>query len=100
MGCRSAEVESIAAADKQPDLCILTDINTPFEQDGTRDGENIRGWMDSVFREELEKSGRKFIEVKGNPGQRLETSLTAIRELAAQKGANNLGPSENHPCGT
>ena len=100
LGCRSAEVESIAAADKQPDLCILTDINTPFEQDGTRDGENIRGWMDSVFREELEKSGRKFIEVKGNLGQRLETSLTAIRELAAQKGANNLGPSENHPCGT
>jgi len=81
MGSRSAEVEAIAAAEKAPDLCILTDVNTPFVADGTRDGEMIRGWMDEVFREELARSGRRFIEVSGPIETRLQECLKAVRAL-------------------
>lgn len=81
MGGRSKEVEAIAEAEKKPDLCILTDVNTPFVEDGTRDGEKIREWMDQVFREELARSGRRFIEVSGPAEARLEACLNEIRSL-------------------
>ena len=41
----SPAVDAIAAAHRRPDLYLLTDVNTPFEQDGSRDGELIREWM-------------------------------------------------------
>src|SRR6185436_18227497 len=38
LGYKSAEVESIANSHRRPDLYLLTDVETPFVQDGTRDG--------------------------------------------------------------
>jgi NadR type nicotinamide-nucleotide adenylyltransferase len=81
MGCRSSEVEAHVASRKPPTLCILTDISTPFENDGTRDGEHIREWMHGVIRNELVTSKRLFIEVNGTQNDRLNQALAAIRAL-------------------
>jgi NadR type nicotinamide-nucleotide adenylyltransferase len=78
---RSPEVEAIALTHRSPDLVILTDIATPFEQDGVRDGELIRGWMHDVFLEELIKSKRRFIMVKGTPKERLEQACSEINRI-------------------
>jgi NadR type nicotinamide-nucleotide adenylyltransferase len=80
MGHRSPEVEAIAAP-RHYDLYLLTDINTPFEQDGTRDGEDIRHWMHHVFVAELKAWGKPYIEVSGTPEERLTHSAEAIEAL-------------------
>lgn len=87
MGCRSSEVEAHVASRKPPTLCILTDIATPFEDDGTRDGEHIREWMHGVICDELIAHKRPFVEVTGTQRERLDQALSAIRSL-------NNGPSE------
>lgn len=78
---RSPEVEAIARSHRCPDLVILTDIATPFEQDGVRDGELIRDWMHQVFIDELVKSKRRFILVKGTPEERLKQALMEINKI-------------------
>lgn len=83
MGARSPEVEAIAAGHRRPDLYILTDIDTPFEQDGTRDGEHVREWMHEVFVEELRAQGRHFRAVSGTRDERLRQSVGYIEELLA-----------------
>ena len=83
MGARSPEVEEIAARGRRPDLYILTDIETPFEQDGTRDGEHVREWMHGVFEAELRAQGRAFKPVTGARGERLRQAVGYIEELLA-----------------
>jgi HTH-type transcriptional regulator, transcriptional repressor of NAD biosynthesis genes len=75
----SAEVDAVAAAHRRPDLYLLTDVTTPFEQDGTRDGELIREWMHRTFAEELTAHGRPFVEVSGTRAERLAAAAAAIR---------------------
>ncbi len=81
VGARSPEVEAIAARQRRPDLYLLTDIDTPFEQDGTRDGEHVRGWMHEVFAEELRAQGRPYKPVKGPRDVRLRQAVGYIEEL-------------------
>lgn len=81
MGARSPEVEELAARHRRPDLYLLTDIQTPFEQDGTRDGEHVRGWMHEVFAEELRAQGRPHRPVSGARGERLGQAVGYIEEL-------------------
>lgn len=83
MGARSPEVEGIAARHGRHDLYILTDIDTPFEQDGTRDGEHVRAWMHEVFVEELRAQGRPHKPVEGTRGERLRQAVGYIEELTA-----------------
>ncbi|HEX8117062.1 MAG TPA: AAA family ATPase [Pyrinomonadaceae bacterium] len=83
MGARSPEVEAIAARQRRPDLYILTDIATPFEQDGTRDGEHVREWMHQIFVEELRAQGRPYKSVGGARGERLGQAVGYIEELLA-----------------
>lgn len=85
MGGWSSEVDAIAAAHRRPDLYLLTDVNTPFEQDGTRDGEAIREWMHRTFEEELTADARPFVRVTGSRAERLRTAAEAIRGLMAAK---------------
>lgn len=80
MRTRSSEVEAIAAAHRLPDLYLLTDLATPFVQDGTRDGEHIRAWMQRAFLEELTATGRPFVEIAGSQEKRLADGLAAIRK--------------------
>lgn len=81
LGGWSVAVDAIAQAHRRPDLYLLTDVNTPFFQDGTRDGELIREWMHQTFVEELTAHNRPFLPVTGTPDERLATALGAIRGL-------------------
>jgi HTH-type transcriptional regulator, transcriptional repressor of NAD biosynthesis genes len=81
MGARSPEVEEMAARHRRPDLYLLTDINTPFVQDGTRDGEHVREWMHEVFAEELRAQGRPYRRVSGTRGERSGQSVGYIEGL-------------------
>jgi len=79
-GRRSSEVEAIAATQRPADLYLLTDINTPFEQDGTRDGEAIRTWMHDTFVDELTLQGRKFVLLVGSKAERKQQAIEAIEQ--------------------
>jgi NadR type nicotinamide-nucleotide adenylyltransferase len=78
---RSAAVEAIVAAHRRPDLYLLTDVNTPFEQDGTRDGEAIRDWMHAMFVEELTAQQRPFQLLTGSHNERLANAIRMIDDL-------------------
>lgn len=88
MGTRSAEVETLAGRHRRPDLYLLADVNTPFVQDGTRDGEAIRGWMHERFIEQLRADGRPYVEVAGLPEVRLRLAAAAIDGLLCARGAH------------
>ena len=81
IGSRSPEVERIAATHRRPDLYLLSDINIPFVQDGTRDGEQIRNWMHGRFIERLTADGRRFLPLRGNLSLQLEQAKRAVAEL-------------------
>lgn len=78
LGQRSSAVESIVAAHRSPDLYLLTDVNTPFVQDGTRDGETIREWMHQTFLEELAAQKRPFHFLRGSPEERFNEAVIQI----------------------
>ena len=80
LGRRSATMERLAA-DRRYALHILTADDIPFVQDGTRDGEPIRGWMTQRFREVLAASGRPWLEVRGSRAGRLDAAVRAIDAL-------------------
>lgn len=70
VGHRSPEVERLV---RPADLWVLTADDIPFVQDGTRDGQHLRGWMTERFRERL--AGRRWIEVRGSVEQRIAAVL-------------------------
>ncbi len=81
LGERGRMVEQIAAAHRRPDLYFLTDVATPFEQDGTRDGEAIREWMHASFVAELHATGREYLFLSGPPEERLRVATLAVRAV-------------------
>jgi NadR type nicotinamide-nucleotide adenylyltransferase len=81
LGFRSPEVEAIVAAHRRPDLYLLTDICTPFVQDGTRDGEAIRDWMHEQFREQLPGRCTPFRQMTGSAHERLQQAIKVIDDL-------------------
>ncbi|MGZ9930131.1 AAA family ATPase [Streptomyces sp. NC-S4] len=83
-GGRNAEVERIAGLTRR-DLYLLTDhADVPFEDDGLRDGEHLRPWMTERFRAELERTGRRFLVVRGDRAARLEEAVRAVDALLAE----------------
>jgi NadR type nicotinamide-nucleotide adenylyltransferase len=81
VGGRSPEVEQIAADHRHPDIYLLPDVNTPFVQDGTRDGEQIREWMHATFIEELSRHNRPFRLLSGSFEERLRQAISYIEQL-------------------
>ncbi|WP_069744575.1 AAA family ATPase [Streptomyces sp. EN23] len=81
VGGRNPLVEEIAdRADHH--LWLLTDHEgVAFEDDGLRDGEELRPWMTDRFRAELTRTGRRFIEMTGPPETRLAAAVAAVDEL-------------------
>lgn len=59
-------------------LYILTDIDIPFVQDGTRDGQHIRYAMHQLFIKELQKHHKNYIVVSGSKKSRLKQAIKAI----------------------
>lgn len=56
----------------------------PFEDDGLRDGPHLRPWMTGRFREELERTGKRFLVVRGDREERLAAAVAAVDELLAE----------------
>ena len=63
------------------DLYILTDIDIPFVQDGTRDGEKIRSWMHQLFIKELTRRKQKYIIISGSKQYRLKKAIDEIEKI-------------------
>ncbi|MFF4583564.1 AAA family ATPase [Streptomyces sp. NPDC001389] len=84
VGGRNHEVERIAARTRR-DLYLLTDHEgVPFEDDGLRDGPQLRPWMTARFRRELARTGRRFLVVGGDRRARLEQAVAAVDGLLAE----------------
>ena len=71
-----------------PLLYLLTGDEIPFVQDGLRDGEHVRHEMQQRFRDVLATQPVPWIEVRGTPQQRVETSAAAVR--SAMTSAHSL----------
>jgi HTH-type transcriptional regulator, transcriptional repressor of NAD biosynthesis genes len=80
LGTRSPAVERLAAG-RSYALHVLTGDDIAFVQDGTRDGEHIRGCMTARFRQVLAASGRAWLEVRGDRSQRLADAVRVIDSL-------------------
>ncbi|WP_405800341.1 AAA family ATPase [Streptomyces sp. NBC_01506] len=84
VGGRNPLVEEIA--DRVPHhLWLLTGHEgVAFEDDGLRDGEELRPWMTGRFRAELTRTGRTFVALDGPREQRLADAVTAVDALLDQ----------------
>ena len=80
MGFTSNQVAKLSEGRKY-DLYFLTDDDTPFVQDGTRDGEHIRYNMNKRFEAELKKQNKPYIMLSGSYESRLEKAVTACNEV-------------------
>lgn len=73
----SPEVKKIAAGRKY-DLYLITDVDIPFTQDGTRDGEHKRHWMHKRFEEELKIQRQQYAVLSGSHEERLKKAIYLI----------------------
>ncbi|MGW4032246.1 AAA family ATPase [Streptomyces sp. NPDC004838] len=84
MGGVNEEVGRIAARG-QRHLWLLTDHqDVPFEDDGLRDGEELRPWMTGRFAAELARTGRRTVHLTGSHERRLSTAVAAVDELLGE----------------
>ncbi|MEU2251070.1 AAA family ATPase [Streptomyces sp. NPDC019224] len=84
VGGRNPLVERIADRARHH-LWLLTDHRgVDFEDDGLRDGEELRPWMTDRFRAELTRTGRPFIELTGSREARLARAVEAVDALLAE----------------
>lgn len=84
LGDRNPKVDAIADQVRHH-LWLLTDHRgVPFEDDGVRDGEHLRPWMTGRFRDELRRTGRRFVEVTGTREERLAAAVAAVDALLAE----------------
>ncbi|HEY5093815.1 MAG TPA: AAA family ATPase [Candidatus Eremiobacteraceae bacterium] len=66
----------------QIDLYLLTGTDVPFEDDSTRDGREIREWMNARFVDELEKMGTPCVVLRGDKTARFNAAAAAMPGLA------------------
>lgn len=79
----STDVNDVAAKMPARALYILTsEYGVPFEDDGLRDGEHLRSWMNQRFRDELATLSVPWIEVHGTRELRCRTALNALDSVA------------------
>ncbi|HEX7977341.1 MAG TPA: AAA family ATPase, partial [Gemmatimonadaceae bacterium] len=78
-GASSARVEQVAGAMAPRALYLLTDhADVPFEDDGLRDGEHLRAWMNQRFSDVLSAGRTRWHLVSGPPDHRLRVALRHI----------------------
>ncbi|MEO8362535.1 MAG: AAA family ATPase, partial [Vicinamibacteria bacterium] len=77
---RDPEVDAIGARDKV-DLYLHTAPDVLFVQDGVRDGEKIREWMDRRFAEQLRGSTTPVLRIEGEYETRFRQAVSAIDRL-------------------
>lgn len=79
---RDPRVDAIGARDKV-DLYLLCAPDVDFVQDGFRDGEHIRGWMDRRFGEQLQSGRVPVVRIEGDYEQRFRIAVAAVETLIA-----------------
>ena len=78
----SSAVQEIATAMPPRALYLLTSEEAvPFEDDGLRDGEHLRSWMNERFRQLLSAQSVPWLEVRGSPTERCAAALSAVNAL-------------------
>ena len=77
---RDPRVDALGARVKV-DLYLLTAPDVPFVQDGVRDGEHIRDWMDQRFVEQLAKGPAPVVRLSGGYEGRFERAVAAVEAL-------------------
>ena len=80
LGKSSRRVEQTIKKEK-PLLYILTDIDIPFVQDGTRDGEHLRSWMHRRFLAKLKQKKLNYLVASGTRKQRLAFCVQKINQI-------------------
>jgi NadR type nicotinamide-nucleotide adenylyltransferase len=86
LGFLSPEVARVCKG-RGMDHYILTAIDTPFVQDGTRDGEHIREAMHARFVEELKANGKDFTMLSGDEQARLQAAIGICDEVLKEPSA-------------
>jgi len=82
LGQPSESVTAITTAMPPRALYLLTnEKDVPFVDDGTRDGEHIREWMNDRFRQCLSAQNTPWLELHGSHATRLGRALEAIDEV-------------------
>ncbi|MYV55819.1 AAA family ATPase [Streptomyces sp. SID3212] len=81
VGGRNPLVEEIAGRTRRHLWLLTGHEDVPFEDDGLRDGEELRPWMTDRFRTELTRTGREFVELTGPHEKRLDTAVAAVDAL-------------------
>jgi HTH-type transcriptional repressor of NAD biosynthesis genes len=76
LGSLSRDVEVLHET-RGMDLYLLTDIDVPFVQDGTRDGEHIRTAMHHRLVEELEGRRKRYLLLSGSHEARMRKAISA-----------------------
>lgn len=89
MGHPSANVDRVAAAMPPRALYLLTDVHdVAFEDDGLRDGEHLRSWMNDRFAAVLARSGVPWRLVTGSRTERLAGALRHVDDVMPAWWAN------------
>lgn len=89
----SSSVDEIANM-RLHDLYILTGDEIPFVQDGYRDGEHIRHAMHKRFEEELTRTGRPYLLVRGNIKERIRSAKRVVDKVLSLTHGKLLSQSE------
>ena len=87
MGRESPQVTELWMG-RHYDLYVLTDLDTPFADDGTtglRESGEQRTRMHAAFLAHVEASGAPWLLASGPPGRRATTVAAAIAPLLADR---------------
>ncbi len=79
-GYNDPRVDAIIA-DQWFDLYLLTDIDVPWVNDGTRDFPNDRQRHFNMIKDELDRLGKKYVIIKGTKEERFEMAKKEIEKL-------------------
>jgi NadR type nicotinamide-nucleotide adenylyltransferase len=85
---REPRVDAVGAKDRV-DLYLFTAPDVPFVQDGLRDGEHIRAWMDARFAEQLGVGKVPVVRLTGPYPARFERAVAAVERLIDKVTAND-----------
>jgi NadR type nicotinamide-nucleotide adenylyltransferase len=80
-----SERTRMAARYNRPDLYIITGSEIPWVNDGQRESEKERDWMQSEMIRLVKESGVPYIEATGDKGRRMNDAIKRIDEALEEK---------------